>query len=104
MENTLNLQQNLRPEDELQYIRKIIADSRAAFVEDGKPYIMWGLIVAIGMSFTYFSALTGRDIGVGWAWLVLILFGWGSIIYYMFQKRKQAKRVQSFVDRIQGAI
>jgi hypothetical protein len=122
MENTLTSQQSLRPEDELQslrpedelqyirpedelqYIRKIIDDSRAAFVEDGKPYIMWGLIVAIGMGFTYFSALTQRDIGVGWAWLVLVLFGWGSIIYYMFQKKKQPARARSFVDRIQGSI
>lgn len=104
MENTLTSQQPLRPEDELQYIRNIIADSRAAFVEDGKPYIMWGLIVAIGMGFTYFSALTQRDIGVGWAWIVLVLFGWGSIIYYMIQKKKQPARARSFVDRIQGAI
>jgi hypothetical protein len=104
MENILTSQQPLRPEDELQYIRNIIADSRAAFVEDGKPYIMWGLIVAIGMGFTYFSALTQRDIGVGWAWIVLVLFGWGSIIYYMIQKKKQPARARSFVDRIQGAI
>jgi len=104
MEPTIASQTASRPEDELQYIRKIIADSRASFVEDGKPYIMWGLIVAIGMGFTYFSALTGRDIGVGWAWMVLVLFGWGNVIYYMIQKKKQAKRARSFVDRIQGAI
>ena len=104
MENTLNSPQNLRPEDELQYIRKIIADSRAAFVEDGKPYIMWGLIVAIGMGFTYFSALTQRDLGVAWVWIVLVLFGWGYIIYYMLKKKKQPARAHSFIDRIQGAI
>ncbi len=97
-------QQTLRPEDELQYIRKIIADSRTAFVEDGKPYIMWGLIVAIGMCFTYYSALTQRDIGVGWAWLVLVLIGWGNVIYSVLKKKKQAQRARSFVDRIQGAI
>jgi hypothetical protein len=104
MENTPTSQQPLRPEDELQYIRNIIADSRASFVEDGKPYIMWGLIVAIGMGFTYFSALTQRDIGVGWAWIVLVLFGWGYIIYYVLKKKKQPARARSFVDRIQGAI
>jgi hypothetical protein len=104
MENTLTSQQSLRPEDELLYIRKIIDDSRAAFVEDGKPYIVWGLIVAIGMGFTYFSALTGKDIGVGWAWLVLVLIGWANVIYSVIKKKKQAERARSFVNRIQGAI
>ncbi len=104
MENTLTSKQSLRPEDELLYIRKIIDDSRAAFVEDGKPYIMWGLIVAIGMGFTYYSALTQKDIGVGWAWLVLVLIGWANVIYSVIKKKRQAERARSFVDRIQGAI
>ena len=34
----------------------------------------------------------------------LVLFGFGTIIYYMLQQKKQVKRAQSFMDRIQGAI
>lgn len=93
-----------RPEDELQYIRNIIADSRKAFVEDGKPYIIWGLIVAVGMGVTYLSALMQRDLFSGYVWLGLILYGWGTIIYYIIQKRKQPDRARSFMDRIQGSI
>jgi hypothetical protein len=104
MENNISLQESFRPEDELQYIRKIIADSRASFVEDGKPYIWWGLVVAVGMSVTYISALTNRDLYVGYVWIGLVLFGFATIIYYMIQQKKQVKRAQSFIDRIQGAI
>ena len=98
------LRPELRPEDELQYIRKIITDSRAAFIEDGKPYIIWGLIVAVGMGVTYLSALTQRDLYSGYVWIGLVLYGWGTIIYYIVQKRKQPERARSFMDRIQSSI
>jgi hypothetical protein len=104
MENTLTSQQTLRPEDELQYIRKIIADSRAAFVEDGKPYIVWGLLVAIGMTITYISALTNHDLYTGFIWIGLTLLGYAYIIYYVRKKRKQEPRVRNVLDRIQGSI
>jgi hypothetical protein len=101
---SLTTSQTARPEDELQYIRTIIADSRASFVEDGKPYIIWGLIVAVGMGITYLSALTQRDLYAGFVWMGLVLFGWGTIIYYIVTKKKQGARARSFIDRIQGAI
>ena len=104
MENTLTSQQPLRPEDELQFIRKIIADSRASFVEDGKPYIVWGVLVAIGMTITYISALTEHDFYTGFIWIGLTLIGYAYIFYYVRKKKKQPARAQSFVDRIQGAI
>src|SRR5438477_7203588 len=100
----MNTPELTRPDEELQYIRKIIAESRASFVEDGMPYIWWGLIVAIGMGITYLSVLTQRDLYDGYVWLALVLFGWGTIIYYMIKKKKQPEQVKSFVDRIQGAI
>ncbi len=104
MENTPSTQPPFRPEDELQFIRKIIADSRMAFVEDGKPYIVWGLIVAIGMGVTYISAITQHDLYSGYVWLGLVLFGWGTIIKYVMDKKKQPARARSFIDRIQGSI
>jgi hypothetical protein len=90
-------------QEELIYIRKIISESRQGFVEDGKPYIMWGIIVATCMTLTYISALTQTELYVGYAWLGLSLIGVGYILYYSRQKEK-TQRAQSFVDRIQGAI
>ena len=104
MENQSESTNPMKTAEELQYIRKIIADSRAGFVENGMPYIWWGLIVAIGMTVNYISALTNRDIYAGYIWMGLVLFGWGTIIYYIIQKKKQPVRAHSFIDRIQGAI
>ncbi len=97
-------EQPLRPEDELQYIRKIIDDSRASFVEDGIPYIIWGLLVAAGMIVSYISSLTERDLYAGYIWIGLVLFGWGSMIYYVIKQRRAPARPKSILDRIQSSI
>jgi hypothetical protein len=97
MENTYSAQ------EELVYIRKIITESRQAFVEDGKPYILWGVIVAVCMTLTYISVLTQTELYVGYAWLGLSLLGVGYILYYSRQKEK-SQRARSIVDRFQGAI
>src|SRR5581483_5975240 len=104
MENTNLSEASLRPEEELLFIRKIIDESRVAFVEDGKPYIFWGLIVAVGMAVTYISVLIQRDLYTGFVWLGLVLLGWGSIFYYARKKSEQEKRAKNFLDRIAGAI
>ncbi|MEI8134647.1 MAG: hypothetical protein WCH46_06155 [bacterium] len=90
--------------EELAFIKKIISESRESFVEDGKPYILWGVIVALGMTLTYISAMTQTELYVGYIWLGLSLLGWATIIYFVKDKKKKAARTRSFVDRIQGAI
>src|ERR1051326_788767 len=89
---------------ELQYIRNIIAESRKSLAEDGKPYIMWGIIVALGMIDSYLSALMQVDLASGWVWIGLVLLGYVYIFYYVRKKKKETPRVKSFIDRLQGAI
>ncbi|MFI5264963.1 MAG: hypothetical protein ACHQM6_10650 [Candidatus Kapaibacterium sp.] len=96
--------ETIQAQEELAYIRKIIIESRASFVEDGKPYVMWGLLVSLGMTLTYISALTQTELYVGYFWIGLVLLGWGSTIYYIRQSKKKEHRTKSFIDRIQGAI
>jgi hypothetical protein len=95
----------MKPEQELEFIRKIISDSRQAMAEDGKPYIVWGLIVAIAMMATYISALTQIDFYTGWIWIGMVAIG---IIYSFIELRRQKRsgieRAHSFVDRFGGAI
>lgn len=93
-----------RPEEELQYIRKIIADSRARFAQSGEPYIIWGLIIAIGMGLSYLSLILRHDLYTGYIWPALILFGWGSMIYLYRKRRKEEPRAKSIIERIDSAI
>ena len=89
---------------ELQYIRNIIAESRKALAEDGKPYILWGIIVALGMLNSYVSVLLQTDLASGWGWIGLVLCGYAYMFYYVRKKKKETPRVKSFIDRLQGAI
>ncbi|MDP4198513.1 MAG: hypothetical protein Q8922_00760 [Bacteroidota bacterium] len=104
MEHTANLRPELTPDQELAYIRKIMADSRRAFAEDGKPYVVWGLIVSIGMTVTYISALLDRDLYSGYVWIGLVLLGYANIFFYVRKKKREEPRVKSVLDRIQAAI
>ena len=56
MEPTLASNTPSRPEEELQFIRKILDESRARFAQSGEPYIVWGLIIAIGMGLPIFPS------------------------------------------------
>ena len=96
--------ETIQAQEELAYIRKIITESRSSFVEDGKPYIFWGMLVSLGMTLTYISALTQTELYVGYFWIGLVVLGWGSTIYYIRQSKKKEQRTKSFIDRIQGAI
>lgn len=90
-------------QDELAYIRKIMTDSRAAIADDGKPSIVWGIIVSLGMLFNYYEVVTNSSDLSGWVWLGLCICGWAYIIYYVKVQVKR-ERVQSFAGRISGAL
>ena len=93
---------SVSPQEELAYIRRIIDDSRMAFVEDGKPYIAWGIIVALGMIFSYISALMERDLGTGYVWIALTIIGWIYVFLYA-RKKEKTSRAKSIIDRVQDA-
>src|SRR4051812_43071195 len=98
METSPRISPSTSPDQELLYIRKIINDSRRSFSEDGKPYIVWGLLVAIGMTVTYISALIQRDLYTGYIWIGLVLIGY-VYIAYMVKNKRAKERAQNFVDR-----
>ncbi|HET6400263.1 MAG TPA: hypothetical protein VFH95_02600 [Candidatus Kapabacteria bacterium] len=93
-----------RPEEELQFIRKILDESRARFAQSGEPYIVWGLIIAIGMGVTYLSLILQRDLYTAYVWFALILFGWGSMIYFYRKRRKEEAGSKSIIDKIDTAV
>src|SRR5207244_13540340 len=88
------------PEQELQYIRRIMEQSRLAVAEDGKPYIVWGILVAIGILETYIESLTGYLAGVsGWLWLGVTAIGY-VYMYIFWRKHKKEDKVQSIIGKV----
>jgi hypothetical protein len=90
-------------QEELAFIRKVMADSRTIIVDDGKPGIVWGLIVALGMIASYVDAVSDTHFNVGWLWIGLSVLGWAYIYYYKSRKIKQY-RMRTFAGKLIGAI
>ena len=67
--------------EELQFIRKIIEDTRRTVVYNGKDYIFWGILVIVGMMATYIFHITQMYFNYVWVWVVLIPIGWSYSIY-----------------------
>jgi hypothetical protein len=95
--------EQVNAQEELAFIRKMMADTQIKMADDGKPSIVWGVIVALGMLATYISALYDTDFGVAWMWIGLSLLGWGYVYYYRSRKMQKA-RLQTMAGRIVGSI
>ncbi len=81
-------------QEELAFIRKVIADSRAAVADNGLDFIIWGLLVAFGMfaNFVFYLTKIERLLG-GWIYLVLWIgimgSGWAfSLIRHLGDENK----------------
>lgn len=91
------------PQEEIAYIKNIINDSRRIIKDDGKGFIIWGILVVIGMLLTYFSIYFNEHT-YGWlVWPVVIGIGW---IYTLVTEIKRGKRskVSTFAGKILGAL
>ncbi len=90
-------------QEELAFIRKVMADSQTIIVDDGKPGIAWAIIVSIGMSVTYLVGLGVFEFDVSWLWIGLSVLGWGYISWYKSKKIKQ-DRMRTLAGKIIGSI
>lgn len=93
----------LSAQDELAFIRKVMSDSRSAITDDGKPTMVWGVIVAIGMGLSYIEALTDIELYVGWMWIGLSVLGWAYVLWYKNTKvRKQ--QTSTFAGKVLASL
>lgn len=88
--------------DELLFIKKVIQDSRRIVVDDGMGFIVWGILVTIGMICGYFKFLLNLQFDYVWAWVIIISAGW-IYSFFAFYKRK-ARKTRSYVGRIIGCL
>src|SRR5690606_30301960 len=93
---------NHTAESELLYIKKIIDDSRQATLDNGKYYILWGVVVGIASILTYYGVknkLEGNFIN--WVWMNCIITGWIFSFIFMFRDRKK-ERSKTFAGKMIG--
>ena len=88
---------------EITLIKKIMQDSRKIIVFDGKGFIIWGVLVLIGLIGTYISITMEISYYVGWLWLTVIGTGWiYSLVTYWIIGSKV--RVHTLAGKILGGV
>lgn len=89
--------------DELLFIRKIMDDSRRIVIFDTKPFIFWGLIIALGQLASYFLIKLNIDFNPFYFWAFLITLGWVYSLFFFINKTKSKKPI-TFASRILSAV
>ncbi|MBA4406623.1 hypothetical protein C0389_05055 [bacterium] len=89
--------------DELRFIKKVIEDSQKIIADNGMGYIVWGIIIVVGMLGGYLKFKLRLDFDYIWAWVILISLGW-IFSYFMYKKPKNKVRVETFAGKIMGML
>ncbi len=88
---------------ELNYIKEIMHDSRKAFVENGIGYIVWGILIVLGLISSYIIVVYNIKNIYGLNWIILVAVGWlFSIIGSKKERRK--RKATTFAEKILGAV
>jgi len=78
-------------------------DSRRIICDNGQSFILWGILISVGMLVTYLKIAQSWDVSLGWFWPALIAFGW--IITFVMEIRAEKRRSTStFAAKIMGSL
>lgn len=89
--------------EELEFIKKVIDDTRKVIVDNGFSFIFWGILIVLGLLSTYAAILFEFPLYYAWNWIVLIGGGWIYAIYSGYKHGRRAK-VYTFSGKLLGAV
>jgi hypothetical protein len=94
---------DINAQQELAFIKKVMADSRQIIIDDGKGFIFWGILIAFGLFFTYLSIVGKWEFSLVWFWPALIAVGW--IVTIVIEIRSEKKRsTKTYAGKIMGSL
>ncbi len=89
----------------LHYVRQIIEETRSAVLYDGKDFIIWGVLVVIGLLISY--GMAGQAVASWTAytlvWLSVTAIGW-LCSWLLRRKRREQLRARTFIGQIFGTL
>ncbi len=89
---------------ELSFIRQVMEDSRSVVMHDGRPFIIWGILVVVGLVASYMLAGSPTMDGTHlWIWVGIAVLGW---VWSWFDRRrtKAIARAETFTGKILQSV
>lgn len=100
MEGTMEKQQ---AQQDLQFIRRMLEETRLTAADNGIHYINWSVMPALGIIGTYLIVLTeSPSVYIFWIWVAVIATGW--IVSFLKGKNGKRERTQNFAEKILSAV
>lgn len=93
----------IKVQEELAFIKKVMDDTKQSFIHNGKPFITWGVIVIIGQLATFFGNISHRDNYIWALWGILALIGW-ILSYFNYKKEKKNFKAVTIVSKAINSI
>ncbi|MBS1514661.1 MAG: hypothetical protein JSS63_06500 [Bacteroidetes bacterium] len=78
-------------ESEILFIKRVIEESRKSALNNGKYYILWGVLISIASLATYLIEKLDFDFNPNYLWGVCILAGWFFSGYWGYKEGKNPK-------------
>ena len=93
----------INAQQELAFIKKVMADSRQIMIDDGKGFHILGNISCIWIILHLLTNAGRWEFSLGWFWPALIAIGW--IVTFIIEIRAEKKRsTKTFAGKIMGAL
>lgn len=87
-------------ESEIRFIKKVMDDSRRATLDNGKYYILWGMVIGIASIGTYIGVKNNWEENfINWVWMNSIVIGWILSIIFGIRDRKK-ERHKTFAGKM----
>lgn len=104
LEDNENIEKNRQQVyEDLKYIKQIIDDSRSIIIDNGIEYIVWGILVILGLLSTYIEIIKHGEQYNTLVWIVLVSFGWGYSIYQAIKRKKSDNKI-TFAGKIVNSV
>lgn len=84
----------------IDYLRRIILDSKKSFRNDGPIYLVWGLLTSVGLILIYCNILFDWKINYLFIVLPIFVVGWS----FTFHHVKKGKNIVTFSSKLLNSL
>ncbi|MGD0337731.1 MAG: hypothetical protein ABSB78_02975 [Bacteroidota bacterium] len=76
-------------QEELEFVKKVIAESRKTIIQDGADFLRWGILASLGIFASYFYNYFNWQMTHVWIfWAAIVVIGWTFSIQSYIRVRK----------------